>query len=95
MPPIALAKGGIFVYNIVMYYVYLLKLNDNSIYTGSTKDIKERLIKHNKGNVLATKGKRPLKLVFYCGLPTKKQSLDFEQYLKSGSGQSFRNKHLI
>lgn len=78
-----------------MYYVYLLKLNDNSYYTGSTKDVKKRFAKHNKGDVLATKGKRPLKLIFYCGFPTKKRALEFEQYLKSGSGQAFRNKHLI
>lgn len=78
-----------------MYYVYLLKLNDNSVYTGSTKDIEKRFIKHNKGDVLATKGKRPLKLSFYCAFPTKAQALEFEKYLKSGSGQAFRNKHLI
>ncbi|MFH1749441.1 MAG: GIY-YIG nuclease family protein [bacterium] len=43
----------------------------------------------------ATKGKRPISLVFYCAFPTKEQAVEFEKYLKSGSGQSFRNKHLI
>ncbi|MFH1749443.1 MAG: GIY-YIG nuclease family protein [bacterium] len=78
-----------------MYYVYLLKLRDNSYYTGSTDDIEKRIKKHNKGDVLATKGKRPISLVFYCAFPTKEQAVEFEKYLKSGSGQSFRNKHLI
>lgn len=78
-----------------MYYVYLLKLKDNSYYTGSTNDVKKRLAKHNKGDVLATKGKRPVELVFYCAFPTKKKTLEFEKYLKNGSGQAFRNKHLI
>jgi len=82
-------------YNTIMYYVYLLKLADGSVYTGSTKDIKNRIAKHNKGDVLATKGKRPIRLVFYCAFASKEKAIEFEMYLKSGSGQSFRNKHLI
>lgn len=78
-----------------MYYDYLLKLSDNSYYTGSTEDVRKRIAKHNKGDVLATKGKRPIKLVFYCAFKDKKQALEFEKYLKSGSGQVFRNRHLI
>ena len=78
-----------------MYYVYLLKLKDNSIYTGSTIDLQKRFIKHKNGNVLATKGKRPVKIVYYCALPSKIHALQFEKYLKTGSGQAFRNKHLI
>jgi len=78
-----------------MYYIYLLKLKDNSIYTGVTKDIKERFSKHQKGSVLATKGKRPLKLFFYCAFSTKRKASLFEKYLKTGSGQAFGNNHLI
>ena len=77
-----------------MYYIYLLKLADGAIYTGSTGDVKKRVAKHDKGDVLATKGKRPIKLVFYCAFKTKNQAINFEKYLKSGSGQSFRNRHL-
>lgn len=78
-----------------MYYVYLLKLKDNSYYTGSTNNLKERIKKHNKGDVLATKGKRPIEPIFYCGFKTKEKAHAFERYLKTGSGQSFRNRHLI
>lgn len=78
-----------------MYYVYILKLVDGSIYTGSTKDVKKRLEKHMGGNVLATKGKRPVTLVYYCAFASKSKALLFEQYLKTGSGQAFRNKHLV
>jgi len=77
-----------------MYCVYLLKTKNKSIYTGSTRDIRKRYIKHKKGSVLATKGLRPLKLIFYCVFPTKNKALRFEKYLKSGSGQAFRNKRL-
>lgn len=78
-----------------MYYAYILKLADASYYTGSTSNLPKRIAKHNKGDVLATKGKRPVKLVFYCAFPSKKKALEFEKYLKTGSGQSFRNRHLI
>lgn len=78
-----------------MYYVYLLKLNGGSIYTGSTTDLQKRITRHTNGNVLATKGKRPLSMIFYCAFPTKHKAVEFEQYLKTGSGQAFRNKHLV
>jgi len=78
-----------------MYYVYLLKLVDGTIYTGSTNNLQKRVTKHNKGDVLATKGKRPIKLVYYCSFESKPKALVFEQYLKTGSGQAFRNKHFF
>lgn len=78
-----------------MNYVYLLRLFDNTIYTGSTKDVKNRLEKHISGSVLATKGKRSLQLVYYCAFRSKDNAIKFERYLKTGSGQAFRNKHLL
>ena len=78
-----------------MYYVYLLRLANNSVYAGSTKDMKKRFEKHAGGNVLATKGKRPIELIYYCAFSSKAKALQFEQYLKTGSGQAFRNRHLI
>jgi predicted GIY-YIG superfamily endonuclease len=79
-----------------MYYVYILRsLKDNSYYTGSTHDPKSRLIKHNSGEVTYTAKKLPWKLVWYCAFPTKKQAVDFEMYLKQGSGFAFAKKHLV
>ncbi len=78
-----------------MHYVYLLRLDNGDYYTGIADDVKERVVKHNEGGVLSTKARRPVKLVFYCAFPTKNQAVIFEKYLKSGSGQAFRNKHLI
>lgn len=78
-----------------MYYVYLLKLANNFIYTGSTPDLKRRLKDHNSGKSLATKNLRPLKLVWYAAFPQRLVARRFEAYLKSGSGQAFRNKRFI
>lgn len=78
-----------------MYYVYLLKLSNNDIYTGSTSNLKTRIADHNEGKNISTKPFRPVKLIYYCAFPTKSQAIIFEMYLKSGSGKAFRNKHLI
>jgi len=78
-----------------MHYTYLLKLNDDEYYSGSTSDIKSRIKAHQNGQNLSTKNKRPVKLVWCCAFKTKKLAENFEQYLKSSSGFAFRNKHLI
>lgn len=83
-------------YNLTMYYVYILKSEkDGSLYKGSTSDIKKRLAEHNFGNSKYSSSKKPFKLIWYCAFPTKKQALEFEIYIKSGSGFAFANKHLI
>jgi predicted GIY-YIG superfamily endonuclease len=79
-----------------MYYVYILQsIINGSYYTGSTKDLKSRVIKHNNGEVTYSAKKRPWKLVWYCAFPTKHQAIAFEMYLKQGSGFAFAKKHLI
>jgi len=78
-----------------MYFVYLLKLANGSVYTGSTPNIKRRKREHANGKCISTKYLRPVKLIWYCVFDTRLQARRFENYLKSGSGQAFRNKHLI
>jgi len=47
-------------------YVYLLLCSDNSIYCGSTFDLKDRLKRHNAGEAAVwTKNRRPVKLIYY------------------------------
>ena len=49
-----------------MFYAYvLLSIKDNELYIGWTNDLKVRLITHNSGQVLATKNRMPLKLIYY------------------------------
>ena len=78
-----------------MYYVYLLKLKDSSIYTGSTPDLGRRLKQHRDGLVKSTKNLSPVSFVWSAGFKYRSTALRFEQYLKTGSGQAFRNKRLI
>ncbi|MDP2631732.1 MAG: GIY-YIG nuclease family protein [Candidatus Uhrbacteria bacterium] len=75
-----------------MNYVYLIQLCDGRFYTGSTPDLKLRFQQHSLGYVISTRDYRPIKLVWYCAFPNRIQARQFEKYLKSGSGQAFRNK---
>lgn len=78
-----------------MYYVYLLKQSNNKIYTGSSPDLKNRIKEHQAGKAESTKNFRPLKLVWYCAFEDRLSARRFENYLKTGSGQAFRNKRLV
>ena len=79
-----------------MYYVYILQSQKgNSYYTGITNDLEKRLKDHNWHTVKATKAKAPYKIVWHCAFEEKSQSIEFEKYLKTGSGIAFRNKHLL
>jgi len=79
-----------------MYYVYIIQSQkDKSCYVGSTADLKIRLQEHNRGKVRYTSSKTPYKLIWYDAFREKKKSLDFEKYLKQGSGFAFARKRLI
>ena len=78
-----------------MFYAYILRsLSDpDQRYIGSTRDLKSRLAKHNKGDVPHTAKFRPWKLEAYFAFETKEKAAAFEQYLKSGSGHAFARRH--
>jgi len=55
-----------------MYYTYVLQSEvDGQFYTGYTKDLKLRFNQHKKGQVESTKGRLPLKLIYYEVYPVK------------------------
>lgn len=79
-----------------MYYVYIIQnQKDRSYYIGSTEDLKRRLQEHNRGDVRYTKSRTPWELRWYCAFMDKKKALDFEKYLKQGSGFAFARKRLV
>jgi len=53
-----------------MYYIYSLKCK-NGYYLGCTNNLKDRLKRHQKGQVLATAERLPVKLEFYFAAPDK------------------------
>lgn len=78
-----------------MYYVYILNCSDGKPYTGCSENLKERVDRHNKGYVPATKSRLPVKLIAYFAFNNKYTAYNFEKYLKSGSGRAFLKKHIF
>ncbi len=78
-----------------MWYVYILNCSDSKPYTGCTNNLKDRVARHNKGQIPATKNRLPVKLITYFAFSNKYIAFNFEKYLKSGSGRAFLRKHLI
>jgi len=76
-----------------MYYVYILECSDSRTYIGCTDDLKDRIDRHNKGQVPATKSRLPIKLISYFAFSNTYIAFNFEKYLKSGSGRAFLKKH--
>jgi putative endonuclease len=77
------------------YYVYVLKSKKGKLYKGFTNDVKRRLSEHNRGEVAFTKPYRPWELVHFSAFLDEKLAKNYEKYLKSGSGRSFLERHLI
>jgi predicted GIY-YIG superfamily endonuclease len=77
-----------------MEYAYILKCADKTYYTGHTKNLEERLRRHNKGENTYTKYRLPVELIFYSAFSDKYKAIAFEKYLKSGSGRAFAKRHL-
>jgi putative endonuclease len=91
----AVHQFGSLAYLLSMWFVYLIKCSNGSIYTGCTTDINRRLVEHNAQKVYFTKDKTPVVLLSYFAFTEKYRAFNFELYLKSGSGIAFRNRHLI
>ncbi|MFY9174805.1 MAG: GIY-YIG nuclease family protein [Peptococcia bacterium] len=67
-----------------MYYVYIVKCRDNSLYTGWTTDLEKRLSKHNQGlGSKYTRSRKPVTLVYYEVLASKSEAMKREWYIKS------------
>ena len=78
-----------------MHYVYILICSDTRPYVGCTQNLKERLQRHQKGNVPATAKRLPVELKLYVAFQDKYKAFAFEKYLKSGSGRAFMARHLV
>lgn len=79
-----------------MTYVYIIRsLADPSRrYSGITKDLRQRLKEHNQGSSAHTAKYVPWRIETYLAFSERKRAIDFERYLKSGSGQAFSMKRL-
>jgi len=73
-----------------MFYTYVLKSDiDNYLYIGCTNNLKKRFEEHNKGFVVSTKNRKPLKLVYYEACLNETKAFEREKQLKSGFGRKY------
>lgn len=81
---------------ITRIYVYVLrsKAFPNETYVGLTEDIDERIEEHNSGKSFHTKKYKPWVIQTKIWFDEKQKAIDFERYLKTGSGVAFKRKHL-
>ena len=78
-----------------MHYVYLLQDANKKLYVGYSSDLRQRVKDHTYGKVSTTKSYDRVQLIWYGAFAEKGKALDFEKYLKEGSGHAFSRKHLI
>ena len=65
------------------YYVYILFCADGTYYTGWTADVQKRLAVHNKGRgAKYTRGRLPVKLLWFDSFPNKSDAMKKEYALK-------------
>jgi len=79
-----------------MHYVYVIKSQvDGRLYKGMTKNVKERVLQHNKGKTKTTKAYIPWDLVYFEQYQTIEEARTREKYLKSGVGREFLKSLLL
>jgi len=84
---LAARKNG----KIIMWYVYIVKCSDSSLYTGVTTDIKRRIDEHNAGKGASyTRARAPVSLVHNETHPDQSRALRREAEIKGWP----RNKKL-
>lgn len=67
-----------------MYFIYLLRCSDNSLYCGQTKDLQRRIKEHNSIDSKSkyTRTRRPVSLVYFEKYKTVNEALKREFEIK-------------
>ncbi len=65
------------------HYFYVVSCKDDSLYAGYTNNLKRRIKLHNEGKgAKYTRARRPVRLVYSKGFPTKSEALKAEYAFK-------------
>ena len=76
-------------------FVYVLKTGERTprYYVGVTGNLARRLTWHNEGRCAHTAKYRPWHAHVVIEFSDEEHAVNFEQYLKSGSGRAFAKRH--
>jgi putative endonuclease len=78
-----------------MYYVYILQsVSEGKYYIGSTKDIPQRVARHNARMVPSTKRYCPWRLIYSEALNTLSEARSREREIKSWKSPAYMVKTL-
>lgn len=78
------------------FFTYvILSEKDGKFYTGTTGDLNKRIEYHNKGLVVSTKYRLPVKLIYFEACLSKEDAFRRERYLKTGMGKRYLKNHLF
>ena len=67
-----------------LWFVYILRCGDGSLYTGITKDVNRRCQQHNAGTGSKyTRGRHPVRLVYEQVHPSQSSALKRETAIKA------------
>ncbi len=77
-------------------YVYILNSESHSqrFYVGLTDDLRDRLRRHNAGELPHTAKFRPWRIKTAVAFTDRGRAAAFECYLKTASGRAFAKKRL-
>ena len=64
-------------------------------YIGRTADMASRLLSHNAGESPQTARQAPWQVVVLMQFVDEQRALDFEKFLKSGSGRTFVKQYFV
>ncbi len=65
------------------FWVYMLQCSDDSYYVGHTDDLERRIAQHLTGEIPGwTQARRPVRLVYSEGFPTRIEALAAERRIK-------------
>lgn len=71
--------------NIQIYYFYILRCSDGTLYCGMSNDLDNRLAEHNLGGAKSakyTRGRGPVKLVYQESFNSKSEAMKRECEVK-------------
>ena len=75
------------------YWVYVLRsVADGRCYVGQTRNLADRVRRHNEGLVRSTRERRPLELVHFEVFATRGEAVRRERELKSPEFSEFKGR---
>jgi putative endonuclease len=76
------------------YFTYVLGLADGHWYVGITDDLERRLAEHEAGEVISTRHRRPVELIYFEACRSREAAAAREKQLKTGFGRGYLKRRL-